>query len=223
MQNDENVLLFSSDSEEEHEGHPKEQKSVVLEKLFSGFRYHKDGPAQSYQWTEEEIQKMAQHLEEYAKQAKEGKRRKIRAVRYDGTPVVGGLLRFVNDARMGKTFKDNPRISRRQKAYYAGQLTQHQLWHEASEILLAEFDYWSEVHQSNLLHFKAGQPEKCRYPKIGDLIFRHNDDFVGGLWSDFHIHWDRFIDELRYLLILHFHFQSLSIQPRRFRDEAGCS
>ena len=53
--------------------------------------------------------------------------------------------------------------------------------------------------QKNLRYAASGQVELIQYPKIEDLVFRHNDDFVGGLWTDFEKHWQRFIDEIRYL------------------------
>ena len=212
MEQDEFIL--SSDSESEYtpetkkpkieKGHPLETKEEVLRKLFDGFSYHKNGPAQSYQWTESEINLMADHLEEYCTKVKKKKRHKIRATRYDGRPVTGGLLKFVNDAKTGKTFPNNPYIKRRRQRYKAGYISQHALWHEASEILIAEFDYWMDIYQDNLKYAAQGQTDKIRYPKVDDLIFRHNDDFVGGLWSDFEQHWQRFIDEIRYLLLFFF-------------------
>ena len=184
------------------DGHPMETKDEVLNKLRSGFPYHKNGPAQEYDWTEKEILEMAKHLETYSQEATSSKRKKIRAVRFDGTPVKGGLLRFVNDAKNGKTFRHNPYIKRSYKTIRAGQLTQHQLWHITSKILIAEFDYWTDVFAKNNEHVKNGQSADCKYPNINDLVFRHSDDFVGGLWSDFEEHWQRFVDEIRYLMYL---------------------
>ena len=181
----------------ETHGHPLETKEEVLRKLANGFQYHKNGPAQSYDWNEFDISFMTKILEQHAQTVVDGKRRKIRAVRYDGTPVKGGLLRFVNDARNGKTFAQNPFIKRTYKTIRAGQLTQHQLWHIASKILIAEFDYWTDINAENLDLVKNGRSDECKYPKIGDLVFRHSDDFVGGLWSDFEEHWQRFVDEIR--------------------------
>ena len=40
----------SSDEEEENEGHPIEDKATVLQNLANGFKYHKNGPAQPYDW-----------------------------------------------------------------------------------------------------------------------------------------------------------------------------
>lgn len=208
--------IHISDSEEEHDsnepprGHPLETKSEVLQNLIKGHPYHKNGPAQGYKWNEQEIEQMAQHLEEYATNVRRGRRKKIRATRFDGRPVTGGLLKFVNDAVTGKTFPNNHYIKRRKNRYRAGYISQHALWHEASEILIAEFDYWMDVHQNNIKHAAENRPELIQYPKIEDLIFRNNEDFVGGLWSDFEKHWQRFIDEIRYLIyLIHFHLTFL--------------
>lgn len=201
---DSDVIMSDSDSDDDNgggaaKGHAVETKDQVLENLFNGFPYHKNGPAQGYKWSEAEIEKMAQHLEDYASKVKRGRRKKIRATRYDGRPVTGGLLKFVNDAVTGKTFPNNPHIKRRRNRYKAGYITQHALWHEASEILIAEFDYWMDIYEDNIKYASEGRPELIRYPKIEDLVFRNNEDFVGGLWSDFEKHWQRFIDEIRYL------------------------
>ena len=198
----EEIEFNSSDSEDDegHQGHPVESKNDVLCKLKDHFPYHKNGPAQPYSWTDSEVKIMSQHLQDYADKIQEGKRRKIRAVHYDGKPYVGGLLKFVNKAITGKLFPQNPHIRLRKRKYCAGELSQHQLWHIASEILIAEFDYWIDVSKENAKHVANGQPERCRYPHINKLVFRNNEDFVGGLWSDFETHWQRFIDELRYLL-----------------------
>ena len=179
-------------------GHPLETKTSVLNKLKNGACYHKNGPARSYDWTADDISEMSKILEEHAQNVASGKRKKIRAVRYDGTPVKGGLLRFVNDAKNGKTFPNNPKIKRSYKTIRAGQLTQHQLWHITSKILIAEFDYWTEIYAQNQKLAAEGKGYACKYPKINDLVFRHSEDFVGGLWSDFEEHWQRFVDEIRF-------------------------
>ena len=184
MESQDSTVQSESDSEDEKpspesvKGHPLETKSDVLKNLLNNFPYHKNGPAQSYQWTSGEISQMADHLEKHAAKIKRGRRKKIRATRYDGRPVVGGLLKFVNDALTGKTFPNNPYIKRRRDRYKAGYITQHALWHEASEILIAEFDYWMDIHEKNLQHIANGQPELAQYPRIEDLVFRNNEDLL---------------------------------------------
>ena len=79
---DHSLFAESSDSESEEGGHPKERKEDVLTNLFNGFKYHKDGPAQPYQWTEQEILKMSQHLEQYASSVKVGRRKKILTIKF---------------------------------------------------------------------------------------------------------------------------------------------
>ena len=66
------------------------------------------------------------------------------------------------------------------------------LWNYVSEVLVHEFDYWTEWHQKN----KKLPSEMTKYPDISKMIFRHSEDFVGGLWSDFSKHWSRFVDEM---------------------------
>ena len=111
---------------------------------------------------------------------------------YQGKPFPGGLLGWVNAVRSGKYFGDNPKIDRG-PVFVSGEKTNFWLWNFVSQTLLSEFDYWSDVHKQN-----AGKdPKDTRYPDVSKLIFRHSEDFVGGLWCDFEQYWQRFVDEMR--------------------------
>lgn len=185
-------LQSSSESEDEDEpGHPLETKEQVLKNLRQGFLYHKKGPAQMYDWNKKDIETMTQIITDSVKDVKKG-RRNVRAMNYRGEPFPGGLLGWVNSVRSGKYFPDNHRIERG-PMFKTGEKSNFWLWNYVSETLIHEFDYWTEWHQKN----KKLPPEETKYPDISKMIFRHSEDFVGGLWSDFHKHWERFVDEMR--------------------------
>ena len=181
----------SDEDEEPTEGHPLETKEAVLENLKNGFRYHKNGPAQMYDWSEADVKTMTSIITESVSSIKKG-RRKIRAVDFMGRPLPNGLLGWVNSVRNGTYFGDNPKINRG-PAFKSGEKSNFWLWNFVSDTLICEFDYWSEVHKTNA----TVDPKETRYPDISKLIFRHSEDFVGGLWCDFESHWQRFIDEMR--------------------------
>ena len=183
--------ISSDEDEPETTGHPLETKEKVLENLRRGYVYHKNGPAQMYDWTNEDIKTMTGIIQDSVSNLKRG-RRKIRAVDYLGRPLPNGLLGWVNSVRSGKYFGDNPKINRG-PAIKCGEKSNFWLWNFVSDTLLAEFDYWSDVHKTNA----TVKPEDTRYPDISKLVFRHSEDFVGGLWCDFESHWQKFIDEMR--------------------------
>ena len=169
-----------------------------MKNLRNGFRYHKNGPAQTYDWTAEDIKTMTKIITDSVADMKKG-RRKIRAVDYQGRPLPNGLLGWVNSVRSGKYFGDNPKINRG-PVFKSGEKSNFWLWNFVSDTLISEFDYWSDVHKLNA----TVDPKDPRYPDISKLIFRHSEDFVGGLWCDFESHWQRFVDEMRleiYLLL----------------------
>ena len=181
----------SSDEDEVTEGHPLEDKVTVLRNLRNGFKYHKNGPAQMYDWSKDDIREMTKIIHGSIKKNSRA-RRKIRAVDYRGRPFPGGLLGWVNAVRTGHYFADNPRIERG-PVIKGGERTNFWLWNFVSQTLLHEFDYWTEVHKKNA----TVDPKDTRYPDISKLIFRNSDDFVGGLWCDFEKYWQRFVDEMR--------------------------
>ena len=188
---DNDEYVESSDDEDEPTGHPIEEKNDVIQNIANGFRYHKNGPAQPYDWTKEDLAKMTRLIEDAAKRVKKG-RRKIRAIKHDGTEFPGGLLAWVNCVRRGMYFSDNPNVQRG-APFTSGEKSNHWLWNYVSETLLAEVDYWTKIHKAN----QKANPSETKYPDINNLIFRHPDDFVGGLWCDFEKHWQRFVDEMR--------------------------
>ena len=191
MESDDEPELYSSDSEDEDsQGHPMETKEQVMENLKRGFMYHKNGPAQQYDWTKDDIAKMTEIIHGSVQKVKKG-RRNVRAINYKGEPFPGGLLGWVNSVRTGQYFPDNKRISRG-PALASGEKTNFWLWNYVSETLIHEFDYWTEWHEQN----KKLKPEDTKYPDISKMIFRHSEDFVGGLWTDFSKHWQRFVDEM---------------------------
>ena len=194
---DENVEpqeLSSDEEEEESSGHPIETKETVIQNIANGFRYHKNGPAQPYNWNKDDLIKMTKLIKEAAKKVTRG-RRKIRAIRYDGKEFPGGLLGWVNNVRKGLYFSDNPNVNRG-PVFKSGEKSNHWLWNFVSETLLAEVDFWTKIHKAN----QKCDPEQSKYPDLEKLIFRHPDDFVGGLWTDFEKHWQRFVDEMRLVL-----------------------
>ena len=187
MENDERL----SDDEDNDGGHPIEDCETVLKRLASGVKYHKNGPARQYDWKKEHISRMTEIIKNSVSKIKRG-RRKVRAMDYTGSEFPGGLLGWVNAVRSGKYFGDNPDIDRGPR-FVSGEKTNFWLWNYVSEVLISEFHYWTKVHQEN----KTMDPAKTRYPDITKMIFRHTDDFVGGLWTDFSKHWKTFVNEMR--------------------------
>ena len=183
--------LISSDDEDTDVGHPVENKAIVLKNLAEGFKYHKNGPAQPYDWNKKDMKIMTDLIQKQSAQLKKG-RRKIRAVKFDGTEFPDGLLGWVNNVRNGTYFSDNPNVHRG-PVFKSGEKSNHWLWNFVSVTLLSEFEYWSRVHQEN----QKVDPSEARYPNLHQLVFRHTDDFVGGLWSDFSKYWEPFISEMR--------------------------
>ena len=200
---EEGCLLSSDDDETDDDGetdagHPLEDKKDVLNNLRNGYAYHKNGPAREYEWTPEEISEMSSMIvaaHEKIKAATKNKARVIRAQNYKGESSANMLRNWVNSCRSGQRFPDNPTVERGPKLEH-DEWSNHQLWEYVSRTLQAEFHYWTKVEAINRKLPKDKQ-KSARYPKLDDLIFRHNDDFTAGLWSDFQSHWQPFIDELR--------------------------
>ena len=188
----------SSDEEEDDGGHPHDTKDEVLRKLETGFPYNKGGPAREYNWNASDISKMAdmvRNVNNSVRQKRKKRPRTIRAQNYRGDTSSNYLLNWINSVRNGKRFADNKEMIRGPKILH-GQKSNHQLWKMVSEILTKEFHYWIDIHKKNLsLH--PSQRSKVKYPRVEDLIFRVNDDFTGGLWSQFFQFWQPFINELR--------------------------
>ena len=200
----EGCLLSSDDDDSDDDGdtntgHPVEDKRAILEKLREGFAYHKNGPAREYDWTKEEIAEMSTLItetHERVKAASKNKSRVIRAQNYKGESSANMLRNWVNSCLQGKRFPDNPQIERGEKIDHED-WSNYQMWDYVSRTLQAEFHYWTKVEKINR-NLPSDRTKEVRYPKLDDLIFRHNDDFTAGLWSDFRTHWQPFIDELRY-------------------------
>lgn len=186
-----NIEEDSSDDDLEVTGHPLEDKRTVINNLKNGFKYHKNGPAQTYDWNDDDVAEMTKIIHESVSKIKKG-RRAIRAVDYKGRPLPNGLLGWVNSVRRGDYFSDNPNINRG-PIFKSGEKSNFWLWNFVSETLLSEFDYWSEIHKQNA----SVDPKDTKYPDISKLIFRHSEDFVGGLWCDFERHWEKFVNEMR--------------------------
>ena len=191
-------LGFSDDDEDpndEQSGHPEHTPEEVIENLKKGYKYHKNGPARTYSWTKDQIAEMTRMIERKNNlvKMKQAKERIIRGQNYKGISEKDHLLRWVNSCRMGYRFALNPKVERghqlRRKDW-----SNKKLWEYVSRTLIAEFDYWTEIFQSD-----QAKTANIRYPKVSDLIFRHNEDFTSGLWSEFSHHWERFINDMRYL------------------------
>ena len=196
---DDIAAIYSSDDDEDSSGHPHETKGQVLENLASGFPYNKGGPAREYDWTAGEISKMAQLIrdrDQKVRQELASNPRKIRGQDYLGQTSNNHLLKWINSVRSGKRFAHNPKISRGPSLKY-GQWTNHRQWEYVSSVLIAEFHYWIAVEKQNR-KLGPGEGHLARYPKLSDLIFRNNEDFTGGLWSNFYQFWEPFITEMRY-------------------------
>ena len=197
----EGCLLTDSEDEaedEDREGHPLETKEQVLENLRKGFPYHKNGPAREYDWNKDEISQMSKMIQEKhfeIKRAKKNKSRVIQAQNYKGETSSNMLLNWVNSCLSGERFPDNSDIKRGPTLEH-GEWSNHRLWQYVSTTLQSEFHYWCKVEQIN----RKLPPEKrkeAKYPKLSDLIFRRNEDFTSGLWSEFSEFWQPFIDEIR--------------------------
>ena len=182
-----------SDQDEEIFGHPDHSPNEVLENLRNGYKYHKNGPAREYSWSKADIAEMTKMIEKKNNLVKlrRAKERVIRGQDYKGYSDKDHLLRWVNSCRMGYRFSLNPKVERgpqlRRKEW-----SNKKLWEYVSRTLIAEFDYWTEVFQSD-----QAKAAGIQYPKVSDLIFRHNEDFTSGLWSEFSHHWERFINNMR--------------------------
>lgn len=188
------------ESQEDDGGHPYEGRQKVLENLESGFPYNKGGPAREYQWEPAHIAKMTDMIRrknENVRKRRKQRPRTIRAQNYRGETSNNYLLNWVNSVRTGKRFEQNQDLERGPK-WLHGQKSNHQLWETVSQILTSEFHYWMKIHKQNAL-LPESERAKVKYPRLEDLIFRVNDDFTGGLWSQFYKYWEPFIDELRYL------------------------
>ena len=186
------------DSAAEKKGHPIETKAEVLKNLAANFPYNKGGPAQEYAWNREDISKMTELIRErhsILQKRYQKKSRQIRGQNYKGESTHNHLLNWVNSCRSGKRFPLNASIQRGEPFSY-GEKTNQQLWEYVSETLIHEFHYWVKKDKENQKLPKS-QQQKIDYPKLDDLIFRHNDDFTGGHWSHFAKFWDPFIDEMR--------------------------
>ena len=194
------ALIDRSSDEEEIDdgGHPFDTKGEVLRKLREGYPYNKGGPAREYEWTIEDINEMTELLRSKNEQVRKDRKKRPRAIRaqnYRGDTSNNYLLNWVNSVRCGKRFSENRNHVRGPKLLH-GQRSNHQLWENVSEILTKEFHYWMAIHKENQ-KLPVDQRSKVRYPLVEDLIFRVNDDFVGGLWSQFFKYWEPFINELR--------------------------
>ena len=150
----------SSDDDTDEPGHPVEDKGTVLKNLQAGFKYHKNGPAQMYDWNKDDIAKMTQIIHQSVSTLKKG-RRKIRATDYKGNVLPNGILGWVNSVRRGDYFGDNPKVNRG-PVFKSGEKSNFWLWNFVSETLLAEFDYWTEVHKQNA----KVDPKNTKYPDI---------------------------------------------------------
>ena len=120
----------------------------------------------------------------------------IPAVNYENKPISGGLLQWVNLVRLNRKLKYNPYIARGGRIRPGGR-SNRQLWKMVSQILLAEYKYWSLKLKSNRQLMAQGRGYLVEYPKIGNLPFRDNDTFFGGEWSHFRHVWDDFIEQMK--------------------------
>ena len=150
-------------------------------------------------WTKQEIDLMSDFVYkagEARRQTLDNEAPEIPAVNYKNEPINGGILSWVNSVRTRKRLKYNPYIIRGGR-FRPGGKTNRQLWREASKILLAEYQYWSEKLESNRELIRTGRGYLVEYPKIGNLPFRSNDIFLGGEWSHFSGFWESFIEQLK--------------------------
>ena len=195
---DEAAIFDRSSDEEDDGGHPYDNKATVLSKLEDGYPYNKGGPAREYDWTASDISKMADLIRKKNEEVRQNRKKRPRAIRaqnYRGDTSNNYLLNWINSVRCGKRFENNPNHERGPKLLH-GQRSNHRLWEYVSEILTKEFHYWMDIHKKNMALPKS-ERSKVQYPLIEDLIFRVNDDFTGGLWSQFYKYWEPFISELR--------------------------
>ena len=167
--------------------------------VLSGKKVHKISPAFPKSWTADEIEKMAECVFKTGQAQREATEKvpvEIPAVNYQNKPISGGLLQWVNLVRLNRKLKYNPYIQRQGRLRPGGR-TNRQLWKEVSQILLAEFKYWSLKLKYNRQLMARGQGYLVEYPKIGNLPFRDNDCFFGGEWSHFSCFWNEFIDSMK--------------------------
>ena len=193
----EELEIFSdSDNDDDMYGHPDHTPLEVLENLKAGYKYHKNGPAREYFWTKDHVKIMTEMIQEKAAliKSQSKKERQIRGQDFQGNSDPDHLLKWVNRCLVGKQFPYNPSIERG-PALKRHQWSNKKLWHYVSRALIAEYDYWTAQHKRN----QNLDPQNTKYPDIRNLIFRHNDDFTSGLWSEFSEHWERFINEMRYI------------------------
>ena len=179
---------------------PDSPKEDILAAIFAGEKVHKISPAFPVSWTGAEIHLMAQHVFKTGLNSKENNRThptEIPAVNYLNQPISGGILGWVNRVRTGHLLKHNPKITRGGRIR-PGSRSNRQLWREASHILIAEYEYWSDVLKANRHLMSTGRGYLVKYPRIGHLPFRDNDVFLGGEWSQFSSFWDPFISSIRY-------------------------
>ena len=195
---EEGVLNELSDDEDHGRdegefGHPPHSPNEVIQNLKKGFKYHKNGPAREYDWSKKHIEEMTRMIDHKNKEVKfkRAKERIIRGQNYQGVSDKDHLLKWVNSCRMGYRFPLNPLVERGPQLCRKD-WSNKQLWHYVSRTLIAEFDYWTKIFQSD-----QAKAADIKYPKVSDLIFRHNEDFTSGLWSEFATHWERFIDNMR--------------------------
>ena len=207
-----------SDQDEEDFGHPDHSPNEVIENLRNGYKYHKNGPAREYSWSKEEIAEMTKMIERKNNlvKLKRAKERIIRGQDYKGYSDKDHLLRWVNSCRMGYRFSLNPNVERgpqlRRKEW-----SNKKLWEYVSRTLIAEFDYWTEIFQSD-----QAKAADIKYPKVSDLIFRHNEDFTSGLWSEFSHHWERFINKMRYIPVNNSLLSFISVTSRTQNTSRRC-
>ena len=186
------------EDDQDEDGHPDHSPNEVIENLRKGYKYHKNGPAREYSWSKSEIAEMTKMIERKNNlvKLKQAKERIIRGQDYRGNSEKDHLLRWVNSCRMGYRFPLNPKVERGPQLRRVD-WSNKKLWEYVSRTLIAEFDYWTEIFQSD-----QAKAANIQYPKVSDLIFRHNEDFTSGLWSEFAHHWERFIDNMRYIPVI---------------------
>ena len=174
-------------------------KADVLKAVLAGEKVHKISPAFPINWTQDEMNQMAEHVYQAGQEYRERAERdpiEIPAVNYENKPLSGGLLNWVNLVRTGRKLKYNPYIQRGKRIKPGGR-TSRQIWKETSHILLAEYRYWSQKLYQNRQLMSSGRGYLVEYPKIGNLPFRNNDVFLGGEWNHFRSFWDEFIEEMK--------------------------
>ena len=169
-------------------------KADILAAVLAGKKVHKISPAFDKNWSADEIKTMAECVfkaGQEQRQAAEKTPTEIPAVNYQNKPISGGLLQWVNLVRLNRKLKYNRFITRGGRIRPGGR-SNRQLWKEVSQILLAEFKYWSLKLKSNRELMEQGRGYMVEYPKIGNLPFRDNNTFLGGEWSHFLPFWEEY-------------------------------